>query len=238
MNGEFMEHITRQNLWIIAVLIIAIFGIFVVYNIVFATTSTKLIPKDLPSWYVYPGEGVTEEAMGHLGKEQYSLINKNADNPPGFPEFSPYHAQATYQRRNSTDNYRIIVWYFDNRNSFAGAENRLLENLKSEGNVQAVSLDLSREEKDYRDASSVDASVSFPEFPRLLNATSFENPNQSGYFFAVKKPILWDREDYFLLGYLAGTENLTSQSPYLEDLIARGYYNVTGSYEELKNERY
>lgn len=234
-----MESTARKNLWIIAALIVAFLGIIVVYNFAFATVGTDFDPNDLPSWYIYAGEGVTENAMAHLGKEQYAMIQRPVtDNPAGFPDLSPYRTQAIYQRKNSSDTYRIVVWYFDNRNAFDHSENRLLEELKHEGKIRDVTLDMSREELDYRDASLFDASVASPGFPRFLNATSFESANESGYFIAVKKPIHWDREDYFLLGYLAGNKNLTSQSPYLEDLIARGYYNVTGSYGELENENF
>jgi hypothetical protein len=44
------------------------------------------------------------------------------------------------------------------------------------------------------------------------------------------------REETVFSLNLAGIGDLSTQSPYLKDLVARGYYNVTGSYEELKNE--
>ena len=221
----------------LAALVVIGVGSFLAYHIVFATTDTHLPPADLPLWYAYQARGVTEDTMGYLGREQYVLTGRTTDNPSGFPEFSPYPAQATYLRRNSTDTYRIVVWYFDNRDTFTGAESRLLDTLNNTGSVRVVTVNLSRQEEDYRDAMAFDPMVVFPDFPRYLNVTAYQAANASGYFAAIKKPILWGREDYFLVGYLAGTNNLSAQSPYLEDLIARGYYNVTGSYGELENEQ-
>lgn len=232
-----MERVSRKILLMMAGLAVIAFVCFMTYHVVFATTNTNLYPGDLPLWYAYPAKGVAEDTLGHLGREQYVLTSRTTDNPPGFPTLSPYPAQATYLRRNSTDTYSIAVWYFDDRETFAVAESRLLDNLEHTGNARRVTLNLSQQEEDYREAMTLDPMVVSPEFPRFLNVTAFESANRSGYFIAVKKPIIWGREDYFLLGYLAGTGNLSTQSPYLQDLVARGYYNVTGSYEELKNEQ-
>lgn len=204
---------------------------------VLAATAGPVNPAILPGWYLPPGGGERADMLVQLGKELYDPVEKPGLQPPaGFPALSRYSASGRYERRNSTDTYRVVVWYFDNRDEFTRAENRLLEHLLMHGEISPVTLDMTRQHQDFQDVQGENEIVWCPDIPLTLAASAYKSGNVSGYFFAIKKPLLHGREDYFLAGYLAETGNCSSQGPYLRDLVARGYYNENGSYDGLHRE--
>ena len=231
-----METSARNKILLAAVVVIILVSAVVV-TVILRGTAGPVNPAMLPGWYLPPGEGEQEDILGHLGKEQYVPSGKRGmQSLAGFPVLSQYFTSAEYLRRNSTDTYRVVSWYFDNRNDFTIAENHLLDHLGTRGKTHPVSLDMTRQAREFQEVLRVNEIVYCPDLPATLQATGFEGTNVSAYFFAVKKPLNQGREDYFLVGYMAETGNLTEHGPYLQDLIARGYYNETGSYNGLERE--
>jgi len=221
----------KTGLVLLALLLAAV--IFVM--VILLGTAGPVDPAILPGWYLPPGEGELENLLGELGKEKYVPVAKAAaQSHGGFPDLSKYSASGSYERRNSTDTYRVVSWYFDNRNTFTDARNRLVNHLEMSGTIQPASLDMTLQNRDLQEVLTINDIVYCPDLPPVLKATAFESPDQSGYFFAIEKPLNIGREDYFLVGYLAENGNLTAHSSYIKDLIARGYYNETGSYGGLE----
>ena len=231
-----METSARNRILLAAGIVLVLVSIIFV-KIILLGTAGPVNPAILPGWYLPSGEGEQEDILGQLGKEQYVSIGETSiKSSVGFPDLSRYSASGSYERRNSTDTYRVVSWYFNDWNDFTIAENRLLDHLGTSGEIQPASLDMTLQNKDFQEVYRVNEIVYCPDIPSTLQATAFESKNESGYFFSVKTPLNRGREDYFIVGYIAETGNLTVQGVYLKDLIARGYYNVTGSYGGLERE--
>lgn len=228
---------SARNRILLAAGIVLVLALIIVVRVVFPGTAGPVNPAILPGWYLPPGEGEQEVILGKLEKEQYAPIEKpGLQSPPDFPDLSRYSAFGRYKRANSPDTYRVVAWYFNNREDFIYAENRLLDFLVIQGNIHPVTLDMTRQHLDFQEVLKVNEIVYCPDIPLTLHGAAYESTNISGYFFAVKKPLSQGREDYFLIGYLAETGNLSRQGTFLQDLIARGYYNETGSYDGLERE--
>lgn len=231
-----MEKSVRNRILLAAGIVLVVVSIIFV-KVILLGTAGPVNPAFLPGFYLPAGEGEQENILGQLGKEQYVPIEKpGGQSSTGFPDLSQYSASGSYERRNSTDTYRVVSWYFDDWNDFTIAEKRLLALLGTSGEIQPASLNMTLQYQDFQEVNRVNEIVDCPDIPPTLQATAFESTNESGYFFAVQTPLNRGREDYFIVGYLAENGNLTGQGPYLKDLIARGYYNVTGSYSGLARE--
>lgn len=215
--------------------IVLLLAVIILAKVILYSTAGPLNPSVLPEWYLPSVDGEREEILGALGKDQYSSLEKTpSQSPAELPALSQYVASEWYMRRGSSDTYQVVSWYFDNQNDFYHAKSRLLDYLVTTGTIHQDSLDMSRQYHDFEDVRRINDVLFCPEIPVTLHTTAYESPDKNGYFFSVKKPINPDHEDYFIIGYLADSGDLPGQTAFLRDLIARGYYNVTGSYDGLK----
>lgn len=142
-----------------------------------------------------------------------------------FPEISKYAASGDY-----TQYTMICVWYFDKKETFQEAENKLSVYLVESGNVNIVELDVNDEIKEVLEVREGNNYWSPTFGPKIFNATRYESEQTSGYFLIYSQPFHETRDDYFIVYY--GTKanaNISEQMPDLKYLIAESYYLSEGS---------
>ncbi|MGP8329957.1 MAG: hypothetical protein ACT6FF_06530 [Methanosarcinaceae archaeon] len=185
-------------------------------------------PEGMPEWYI-PGCGTRME-NGTLIEvrsvaEHFELIGDRiiGESPSCFPAVSQYCGYANCRRTGSDDQYLIASWYFDDSKKFSRAEVDFYQYLKERGRVSTVELNISEDLKRLGKERE--------HTPVKFNVTGYESETTSGYFLVYKNPFGRNMDEFFIVYYGSmGSVDLPSQTPFLKELLADGYYlNVPGT---------
>jgi len=238
------KEIQKKKFPMIPVLIIV--GVCIVIAVVFLRLT--LIGPGLPpnadlSYLALQQDGpikICNPLMNSTGTNlDFCLENLHEQNYPVFHELSPKSRYGIVKDTGSGDEFVIAVWYFDTKENFVREEAQLLKYLENNGNISTVDLDMrSGQDTIKMEILEKTRETQYVVSPKL-RATAYTGRNTTGYFFAVKKPVSSDREDYFIEYYGSiGKTNLSSQAPLLRMLIAENndYYTFRGTEDPLANE--
>jgi hypothetical protein len=166
-----------------------------------------------------------------VANQSFCLENIHEQNYPLFHELSPKSRYGKIKNTGTGDKFVIAVWHFDTTEKFVNEEAQLLRFVGDNGIVSTIELDMTSEQEIIR--RKILEKSRDPGFvvPQKLLTTAYIGNNTTGYFFAVKKPVSWDREDYFIEYYgTIDNDDFSSQASSLRMLIAEnyGYYTFRG----------
>ncbi len=160
---------------------------------------------------------------------------------PGFPELTPMTSYLVFSHAGSSGKRVAVFWYFNRKDDFDTARDRLLEYLKRNGRISAAELDPAGVALGFRNTSQDHAGSPARTMLQKIPGTVFTGNNTAGYFFVVNQPISASREDFFIEYFgLIGDTDLETGSADLKDLIVTAgdsYYLFSGKTSPLEGDR-
>lgn len=122
-------------------------------------------------------------------------------NPALFPVLSRYSSHALYQSVRTNATMMIAVWYFDNEREYTQAQKDLLTYLAVNGTTDSEEIVL-----DYPvlfTGNNASSEMIFPASERIQKArgTAYSGKFGSGIFFAISRPLMSERDDFFIQYY-------------------------------------
>jgi len=218
---------------LIAGIIVLIVGVIVAAFIISAMTD-PIPPKVRAGWYL-PQQDIVWTTSGPDStpstQEHLILAGHRDVSAPQFPTLSPYCRYENYTHLTTNGQYMIAVWYFNDKRKFLESQKNLVGFLETYGKISSVELNFTEHIlRSGKSAPGIPDSQNRSTIPDHIKATGYESVNTSGYFFTVTIPgvgVLPPESDYainneyYIVYYGTTTEaNLTSQTPFLKDMIA------------------
>ncbi len=120
----------------------------------------------------------------------------------------------------------IAVWYFNDERKFLESEKKLVTSLENNGEISSVDLNFTEHINRFWKSALGQDSQNRYTIPDHLKATGYQSVFTSGYFFTVTIPghRYCENKEYFIVYYGTTTPAiLTSQTPFLQDMIAETY---------------
>jgi hypothetical protein len=229
--------------------IIILIAIVMIAAFFFLSAMTDPTPPHVRAGWYLPHQDIVWTTSGPDStpstQERLILAGHRDASPPQFPALSPYSRYENYTHRTTNDQYMIAVWYFNDERKFLESQKKLVGFLKTSGTISSIELNFTEQimifEKSVTDSQD---SQKRHTIPAILKITGYRSDKTSGYFFTVTIPgvgVLPSESDYtvnkeyYIVYYGITTEaNLTSQTPFLQDMIAQTYrYDHLASVDAL-----
>jgi hypothetical protein len=212
---------------------------------IFLSAMTDPTPLQVRAVWYLPHQDIVwtspEQDLTSSTQEHLILTGQRDASAPQFPALSPFSRYENYTHLTTDDQYMIAVWYFNDERKFLESQNNLIGFLETYGKISSIELNFTEQimifEKSVPDLQDSQKRHTIPEH---IKATGYESINTSGFFFTVTIPgpgvpagnsDYTVNKEYYIVYYGTTTPaNLTSQTPFLKDMIAETYrYDTTAS---------
>ena len=210
----------------------------IVTSIIFLSSITDPTPPQVRTCWYLPQQDIVWTTSGPglttSTQERLILAGHRDVSAPQFPALSPFSSYENYTHLTTNDQYMIAVWYFNDEREFLESQKDLVGFLKTSGTISSVELNCTEQIMIFeKSVPDIQESQKRHTIPAILKITGYESVNTSGYFFTVTIPVpgvpvrhsdYSVNEEYYIVYYGTTTPaNLTSQTPFLKDMIAETY---------------
>lgn len=211
--------------------IIILIAIVIIATFLFLSATTDPVPPQVRAGWYLPGQDIVWIPSGqnstHPTQERLILAGHQEVPAPQFPALSPYSRYENYTHLTTNDQYMIAVWYFNDERKFLESQKILVAFLENGGEISSVDLNFTELSiRFWKSAPSEDSQNRYT-IPDRLQATGYESASTSGCFFTVTIPepgYYVENKEYYIVYYgTTSPANLTSQIPFLQDMIAETY---------------
>ncbi|MFA5237960.1 MAG: hypothetical protein WC362_08925 [Methanoregula sp.] len=214
--------------------IILVAGITFV-SLFFLSGMTDPTPSQVRAGWYFPHQDIawteSEPAVNESRQERLVLSGWRDAPAPQFPALSPYSRYENYTDPGTGNQYMIAAWYFTDKRTFEESQKKLNGFLQTSGNLSPVELNFTGHSAGFkRSDAGVQDSQNRYTIPLYLQTSGYESGTTSGYFFTVTIPGSGGftggtdypgNNEYYLVYYGTTTPaNLTSQTPFLQEMIA------------------
>ncbi len=221
---------------------------FIVTAFFFLSAMTDPIPPEVRAGWYLPQQDIVWTTSGPDStpptQERLILAGHRDVSAPQFPTLSPYCRYENYTHLTTNDQYIIAVWYFNDERKFLESQKNLVSFLKTTGTISSVELNFTEQIIIFgKSVPDIQDSQKRHTIPAILKTTGYRSDKTSGYFFIVTIPgpgVARDssyivNKEYYIVYYGTTTQaNLTSQTPFLKDMIAQTYrYDHLASVDAL-----
>ncbi len=224
---------------IVIILILVIGGIFLVINCLKIGPGVPP-PQYLPRLLIPEGDIATENCSGQADTSKsihFVRLGRISDESTAlFPALSRYSSYATYQSGTTNATMIIAAWYFDNERDYSQAQKDLLEFLTANGTTDAREIILEYPNKCRDSGTRNETKIPGLGKSRTIRGTTYSGKTGSGIFLAVSRPLMNERDDFFIQYYgTADPQGLFKNSSEIFDMISMNErpYSLTGDIQPL-----
>jgi hypothetical protein len=211
--------------------IMILIAIVMVATFFFLSAVTDPTPPQVRAGWYLPQQDIVWTTTGpsstHPTQEHLVLAGHRDAAASQFPTLSPYGRYENYTHLTTNNQYMIAVWYFNDERKFLESQKILVAFLENEGEISSVDLNFTEHSKRFRESAPGEDSQNRYTIPDHLKATGYESASTSGCFFTVTIPepgYYAENKEYYIVYYgTTSPANLTSQIPFLQEMIAETY---------------